>query len=439
MILITIYVFMPYYVSTVAETPVAGQALVAQAGQIAGWMVALTAPLLGVVVDRMGPRKPMLTVTVLLMLPLHVVLWWVMPGGPIGPFAVLLIVAAGQLLFAWTEVFHNALLLPAAGAKAAQASGLGLALGNFCSVLMLVFVLWAFSLPGSVDWAWVPTAPLFGIDSAAYEPARLAGPIVAASLCIGLACILLGVPDVRSSGERMGSALSHGLADLRAMVRELRQEKQATRFLFARMIYADGKTAILLFGGVLAAGTMGWGTLEMLAYGIILSIFAVLGGLLAGRLDPRIGPKPAVLLEITLTGFALLGMLLTNPRRIYGLPFDPADRAPLWDGPMFTTWPELGFIAAACLAAVAITAAYASSRTLLTYLVRPERTGSFFGLYALSGTATMWMGPMLVAWGTLATQSQQGGFIGVFLLLAAGFALLLTVQAPRRLPSWSGG
>ena len=64
--------------------------------------------------------------------------------------------------------------------------------------------------------------------------------------------------------------------------------------------------------------------------------------------------------------------------------------------------------------------------------MRPERTGTFFGLYALSGTATMWLGPMLVAWGTVATQSQQGGFATVLILLGVGFLLLLGVKVPER-------
>jgi UMF1 family MFS transporter len=110
----------------------------------------------------------------------------------------------------------------------------------------------------------------------------------------------------------------------------------------------------------------------------------------------------------------------------------PVDPVPLFDGPMFTTLPELAFIAAAGIGAVSITAAYASSRTLLTQLVRPERAGTFFGLYALSGTATMWLGPMLVAWGTVATQSQQGGFATVLILLGVGFLLLLGVKVPER-------
>ncbi len=427
-VLITIYVFMPYYVRVVAETPVEGQALVARAHQYAGWAVALTAPLMGLVVDRLGPRKPMLTLTVLLMVPLYFMLWFVTRDGPIGPGVFLAIAAAKSMLFAWTEVFHNALLLPAARGHTARASGLGLALGNATSVAFLVFVLWAFSLPGTVDWGFVPAQPLFGLDQSTHEPARIVGPIVAVSLLVGLGLILWGVPDVPSSGERLGSAVRKAMADLRSMVRELKSEREAAKFLLARMIYADGKTAILIFSGVLAAGTMGWGTLEMLAYGILLSILAVGGGLLAGWLDPRIGPKKAVLVEIGVTMAILFGMLGAKPDQVFWIKVDPV---PLFNGPMFTTLPELAFIAAAGIGAISITAAYASSRTLLTMLVRPERAGTFFGLYALSGTATMWLGPMLVAWGTVATGSQQGGFATVLILLAAGFLLLLRVKVPE--------
>jgi len=39
----------------------------------------------------------------------------------------------------------------------------------------------------------------------------------------------------------------------------------AAKFSSARMLHVDGTPAILLFSGMLAAGTMGWETLEMLA------------------------------------------------------------------------------------------------------------------------------------------------------------------------------
>ena len=428
-VLITIYVFMPYYVRAVAPDPVQGQALVATAGQYAGWAVALTAPLIGLVIDRLGPRKPALTLTILAMIPLYWSMWFITRDGPIGPGVFIAIAAAKSMLFAWTEVFHNALLVPAARGATARTSGLGLALGNAASVVMLVAVLWAFSLPGSVDWSWVPAEPMFGVDQAANEPARLTGPIVAVSLGIGLCLILWGVPDAPPTGASFGTALRQGIGDLKAMFGELKREREAAKFLLARMIYADGKTAILIFSGVLAAGTMGWETLEMLAYGILLSILAVGGGLLAGWLDPRIGPKRAVLLEIGVTSIVLVILLGTRPDQIGWM---PVSTAPLFDGPMFTTPAELGFIAIAGISAISITAAYASSRTLLTQLVPPDRVGTFFGLYALSGTATMWVGPMLVAWGTIATKSQQGGFATVLLLLGLGFLLLLRVKVAQR-------
>jgi UMF1 family MFS transporter len=426
-VLITIYVFMPYYVQAVAPTPVEGQALVARGAQLAGWGVALTAPLIGVVVDRLGPRKPALALTVCLMIPLYFAMWFITRDGPIGPGLFIAIAAAKSMLFAWTEVFHNSLLVPAARGQVSRTSGLGLALGNATSVAFLVFVLWAFSLPGTVDWAWVPTEPLFGVDQVAYEPARLTGPLVAASLAVGLALILWGVPDVPPTGTRFRAAVGLGFADLRAMLGELRREREAARFLLARMLYADGKTAILVFSGVLAAGVMGWGTLEMLAYGILMSIIAVGGGLFAGWLDARVGPKRAVLIEIGVTCCAILLLLGAGPDRIAWM---PASSAPLFAGPMFTTLPEIMFLAIGGIGAVTITAAYASSRTLLTILVPPARIGTFFGLYALSGTATMWLGPLLVALGTMWTGSQQGGIAMVLLLLGAGFALLLRVRVP---------
>lgn len=427
-VLITIYVFMPYYVQAVAPNAVEGQAIVARGGQFAGWAVALTAPLMGMVVDRLGPRKPALTLTVLAMIPLYAMLWFVTRDGFVSTALFLTIVALKGMFFAWTEVLHNALLLSAARGHTARTSGLGLALGNATSVGFLIVVLWAFSLPGTVDWAWVPSAPLFGIDQATYQPARMTGPLVSASLAIGLALILWGVPDVKPTGETLRSALKKGFADLMGMLRELKTEREAAKFLAARMLYVDGKTAILIFGGVLAAGTMGWQTLQMLAYGIILSILAVGGGLLAGWLDPRVGPKRAVLLEILVTGLALVALLGTVPGQVAWM---PVSTAPVHGGPMFNTLAELGFIAIAGVSAISITAAYASSRTMLTTLVRPERAGTFFGLYALSGTATMWLGPMLVAWGTIATGSQRGGFATVLLLLGSGFLLLLTVKTRR--------
>jgi UMF1 family MFS transporter len=56
--------------------------------------------------------------------------------------------------------------------------------------------------------------------------------------------------------------------------------------------------------------------------------------------------------------------------------------------------------------------------------------GELFGLYALSSSATAWVGPLLVERFTSAFHSQQAGFASIALLLTAGLVLLLWVRPP---------
>jgi UMF1 family MFS transporter len=432
-ILISIYIFAPWFVRVVVGDPVAGQALVAQGSKWGGWAVMLTMPLLGAMVDRIGPRKPLLAPVIAAMVAICFSLWWVMPPGIAG-LGVLWVVIAGALmtwLFAAHEMLHNALLVPAAGmAGAARASGLGLAGGNALSVGLLLLVLLAFALPGTVDVPWLPSAPLLGLDPALGEPARITGPIVGILLLLGSVPLFRRVPDQARSSASIGRALAGGASDLVRLFRSVRGNANPLLYLLARMIFTDGLSAILLFGGIFAAGVMGWQTLEMLAYGIILSIAAVAGGLLAGRLDTAIGPRPALMVALALL-IVLEAMVLGNGEtRIL---YQTVAATPVWGGPMFTTLPELVFLALGCGLAITITSAYASSRTLLTRVVPSDQLGTFFGLYALSGSATMWLGPLLVEEATRAGGSQAAGFVPVIGLLTAGLTLLLFVKGGGRL------
>ncbi|WP_205599550.1 MFS transporter, partial [Sandarakinorhabdus rubra] len=242
--------------------------------------------------------------------------------------------------------------------------------------------------------------------------------------------LFLWAPDRPRSGASVGAALAGGAADLVRLFAEARGHANVLLYLFARMLFTDGLTAILLFGGIFAAGVMGWGTLEMLGYGVALSTAAVAGGLLAGRLDGWIGPRPALIAELVLL-IGLEAMVLgSGEARIL---YQPATSAPVWNSPMFASLPDLVFLGLGCGLAITITAAYASSRTLLTRLVPADRLGAFFGLYALAGTATMWLGPLLVQVATGIGGSQQAGFVPVIGLLLAGLALLPFVKGGGRL------
>ncbi len=434
-ILITIYIFMPYVASVLVGDPVRGQALISRVDQFIGWTVMATAPFLGASIDKLGPRKGWLGLVVGLMVPLIAALWWAKPGGlGLSLPLVMLAMAAARVLFVYSEVLHNALLVRAAGLGGAhKASGLALSLGNLLSVLALAFTAWAFALPGKVHWGWVPAAPLFGLDPATHEPERVVALMAAGLLALGSIPLFLFTPDAPPTGTPALRAFAEGARELKRMVQTVSHYRDAMIYLGSRMFFVDGMNAVLIYGGVLAVGVMKWGPLEMLVYGILLSVFAVLGGFVGRWLDAGVGPRAALQVEISMTIVSLLGTLgMSQTRILYVLPYDAAQHAPLWDGPVFRHLPDWVFIAIGFSNAIFITAQYASSRTLLTRLTPQEQTGAFFGVYALSGVATAWLAPTLVNLGTTVTHTQQGGFATILVLLFIGVVGLFFVRGGGR-------
>jgi UMF1 family MFS transporter len=435
-ILITIYIFMPYFAAVVVGDPVKGQEAVAAYGQYSGWIVMVTAPFLGASIDKIGRRKGWLALVVGLMVPLIWSVWFTTAdhkGLSVG--AVIAIATAIGVLFSYSEVLHNSLLVRAAGMGAAhKASALALALGNAFSLAALGFVAWAFALPGNVPWGWVPKSPLFGLNPALHETDRIVAPLSAAIFALGAIPLFLFTPDAPASGMPLIAAIRSGARDLVRMVMTMKNYRDAAIFLSARMFYVDGMTAVLLFAGVYARGVMHWDALAMLFYGIILTVLAVFGGFVGGWLDATLGPKRAVQIEIGMSMLGIFAILGMAPDRIlFFWHFDAAAHAPLWNGSFFRTLPELIFLLIGFSNATFITAHYASSRTLLTRLTPPDQTGTFFGVYALSGTATVWLGSFLVNLGTHVFHTQQGGFGMISVLLAIGFVGLLFVRGDGRI------
>jgi MFS transporter, UMF1 family len=428
----TIYVFTPYLSNFVIGDPVRGQSIIAGWHTTSGAIIAFTAPFLGAATDRMGRRKPLLGVATAVLAAAIIAMWWALPDGGLPLWAIGLAVVVSGVSFVYTEVVHNAMLTRATPpATLSHVSGLGLALGSVASVLLLLFVLVTMALPGQIDLPYLPDAPMFGLDPAQHEPSRIVTLLCAAWLIVFSIPIFLYTPDLTTTGESLGVALKNAVGNVARTIVKLRDYRNVALFLIARMLYADGKTAILIFSGVYVSGTMEWDLLEMLAYGIILTIFAIAGGLGAGLLDHAVGVKRAVAIEIGVTVLCLIAMVSMSPTSIFFLPVEPG--VPAWDSPFFSTLPELAYLGFAILIAISITAAYASSRSMMARLAPKGMEGEVFGLYALSGSATAWLAPGLVAYFTSTTQSLRAGFASIVILLIAGFLLLLFVKPPARL------
>jgi UMF1 family MFS transporter len=64
--------------------------------------------------------------------------------------------------------------------------------------------------------------------------------------------------------------------------------------------------------------------------------------------------------------------------------------------------------------------------------VPAEKLPAFFGMYALSGSITVWIGSLLVGVFTALTQSQAGGFIPIGALLLMGLIGMFFVKGGGR-------
>jgi UMF1 family MFS transporter len=435
-IVVTIYIWAPYFAAHVAPDPARGQALISLAHTISGATIAVLSPILGAIGDAAGRRKWWIAFFTAILASGAALMWFAEPHA--GPDLLTLMfwtIVINSICFEFTAVFHNS-MLPAICPRdrLGSLSGLGLALGNVGALVLLIFSLWAFALPGMVDWSFLPKAPLFGLDRLTHDPDRIVGPLVALWLIVFTLPMLFLTPDITRASISLSRAIKSGLIDLGHTLRSLRHHRNAAIYLLSRMIFADGKAGILIFGGVYAAGTFGWGVLSLTIYGIILSVCAFFGGMIGGYVDDRLGSKRALQISLALTLISTLTAISHTKTSLFGLvPIDPNMGHGLWPGlPFFSTWPELAYLGSGVFTAMAITSAYANSRTLLARLVPPDKTAQFFGLYALSGTATSFIAPTLIGLVTAISGSQRLGFSMALVLVGIGFAILFAVKAPAR-------
>ena len=391
------FIFAAYYTTTLAESPEAGTGQWGTMIALSGLGVALLAPILGAVADQGGRRKPWIGVFTVLAVLSAAGLWWVEPD-PAFALLALVLVGLGNAAFEFGQVFYNAMLPEVTdearlGRVSGWAWGLGYAGGLACLALCLVLFVRA-------------EAPIFDLDREAAEQVRAIGPFVALWFALFALPLFLFTPDGAASGVPAGRAIRQGLATLLATLRTLPRHGQIGRFLLARMIYTDGLNTLFAFGGIYAAGTFGMSFEEILIFGILLNVTAGLGAAGFAWLDDIFGAKPTIMAALLgLTLFGALILLVTSK-----------------------TW----FIALGCAIGVFMGPAQAASRSLMARLAPAEIRTELFGLYALSGKATAFIGPALVGWVTVWTHSQRAGMATILVFFLVGLVLLRPLKDPRR-------
>jgi UMF1 family MFS transporter len=387
--LIITFVFPAYFATAIVGDEAAGQAIWGYAIAASGLVIALLSPPLGAVADAGGRRKPWILGFTLLCMAGSALLWFATPTAD-AMLPALICVAFANLGFEFGVMFNNAMLPDIISeARLGRLSGWAWGLGYVGGLLALAVALLVF--------IW-PQGAVLGLDAAQAEHVRIIGPMTAVWFGLFAWPLFVYTPDRSARSVGLVAATSQGLRRLRQTVGELAARPVMLRFLLAHMLYADGLATLFTFGGVFLAGTFGMGLAEIIGFGVVLNVAAGLGAFLFGWVDDRIGSRRTIIV-------ALLGLIAGSIAAVTA-----QSRPWLW--------------IAGCVLGFFVGPAQAASRSLMARLAPADQRTEHFGLFALSGKATAFASPFLVAVVTDITGSQRLGLATIIGFLVAGLVLL---------------
>lgn len=390
------FVFATYFTHGVVKDEVNGAASWGFAISASGFAIAVLAPILGAIADQSGARKPWLAAFSALAIVTTAALWWVKPDSSFATLA-LVMVAVSNFAFEFATVFYNAMLpdlVPRS--HIGRLSGWGWGIGYIGGVLCLGIVLFGFIQTSS---------PPFGLTKVDAENVRATAIFTAVWYALFAIPVFLWTPDHRSSGLGMRAALKQGLTSLRRTLRDLPRHPATFLFLIAQMIYMDGLNTLFAFGGIYAGSAFGMPLEEVLMFGIGLNLIGGIGSIAFAWIDDWIGPKPTIVISIVAATVLSAAILLIHSKAAFwGLGLGLG----IFFGPI-----------------------QAASRSLMSRLAPADIRTEMFGLYALTGRATAFIGPMVLGWATLASGSQRVGMATILVFFVAGLMLLLTVKSPE--------
>ena len=359
-------------------------------------IVAIGGPLLGAIADQSGRRKPWLATFTLVCVAATAALWFVRPAADY-VLPALVTVAIATIGYEFASIFYNAMLPSlAAPERIGRWSGWGWATGYAGGLACLLAALGLRAAAGRL-----------GIGTEEARDVRVTFLLVAAWFLVFSLPLLLFTPDRQGTGKRLPSAARDGFRQLVDSFRHVSRYAHVVRFLVARMIYNEGMTTVFVMGGaVYAGGTFGMQTDELILFGIALNVTSGLGAAAFAWVDDWLGGKRTVLVSLVGLLAASLAILLA---------------------------PSKGFFwVAAQVLGIFVGPVQAASRSYLARIAPPNLQNETFGLYALSGKATSFLGPLSVGWLTLWTGSQRIGMSTVLVFFIVGSLLMLSVPDDRR-------
>lgn len=413
--LLITFIFAPYVKELMGDGSAAQTAWGFGIGA-AGVVIALLAPLLGAMADLSGNRLSWIRVFSAFYVIGAAGLWWAAPGS-FNLYLTLFLFAVGMIGMEFATIFTNS-MLPDLGDREeiGRISGNGWAFGYLGGLLALVVMLGFFAESAVTGKTFLGLSPALGLDAEAREGTRFVGPLTAIWYAVFMIPFFLWVRDPAPRKAPRG-AVASALRDAARTVGNLPRTPSLFAYLGSSMFYRDALNGMYTFGGIYAAGVLGWTVVDTGIFGILAIIFGAIFAWVGGRADQRFGPKPVITTSILALTVVAIAIVFISPTRVFGLPV-----------PEGSSLPDVAFYVVGAVIGAAGGVIQAASRTMMVRQANPDRMTEAFGLYALAGKATSFIAPLSIGAVTLISGSQQIGVTPLIALFLIGLILLRWVK-----------
>ncbi len=383
------FIFSTYFAKQIAPNPILGQSYWGWAIGTTGILVAITGPILGSIADKKNYTEFFIKLFTIMCISLTALLWFSKPSEKYLLFT-LIIVASANFFYELSLIFYNSILKRIAEpSDLGKSSGFSFALGYIGGILILIICIKIF-----IDNDVLP----FGLSKENSENIR------ATSIVVAIWYLVFSIPFIFSLKKKINNKIevsSNNIKKIKDLIWN-NGLNNLGKFLIARMLYADGLNAIIIMGGIFAVGVFKLEIKDLLVLSILMNITAFIGAIVGGYANDKFTSKSVII-------FSLLGLIFSSTI-------------------ILVIKAQLLFLVFAAINGFFIGPIQSASRVFITKSIDENNQASGFGLFALSGKLTSFIGPLLVSTITYISNSQRIGFSSAIILLLIGLIILLKVK-----------
>jgi|TARA_Y100001968_G_scaffold77281_1_gene68606 UMF1 family MFS transporter len=387
--IIITFIFSTYFAKQIAPNPVLGQSYWGWAIGTTGILVAIIGPILGSYADKKNFTEFFIKLFTIICISLTTLLWFSKPSEKYLLFT-LIIVALANFFYELSLIFYNSILKRISKTSdLGKSSGFSFALGYIGGILILIICIKIF-----IDNDVLP----FGLSKENSENIR------ATSIVVAVWYLIFSIPFLFSLKKKINNKIELSSDNIKK-IKDLIWNNGLNnlgKFLIARMLYADGLNAIIVMGGIFAVGVFNLEIKDLLILSILMNVTAFIGAIVGGYANDKFSSKSVII-------FSLLGLIISSSIILF-------------------VKSQLFFLIFAAINGFFIGPIQSASRVFITKSIDENNQASGFGLFALSGKLTSFIGPLLVSTITYISSSQRIGFSSAIILLLIGLLILLKVK-----------